>query len=168
MAEIKKFLDNVALGTLVDQNKAEDAKALKAAKDYSDGLAKNYDAAGSASTAEANAKTHAETKVNELANGQVKLNKEATKVVAPAKTFKRTAKVKKVVITLRNSKNKALANKRVILNVNKKNYVAKTNKKGQAAFNIKLTKKGNFRYTIKFAGDSQYKPVNRASKIRIK
>lgn len=45
---------------------AKDATALQAAKDYSDGLAGNYDAVGTA-----------ETKVNELANGQVKANKDA-------------------------------------------------------------------------------------------
>ena len=47
MAELKKYLDTTALGTLVDQIKAEDAKALQSAKDYADGLAKNYDAVGS-------------------------------------------------------------------------------------------------------------------------
>lgn len=76
-AEIKKYLDNVALGTLVDQIKAEDAKALKAAKDYADGLAKNYDAAGSAATAESNAKAYTDA----LANGAVKTNTEAIAVL---------------------------------------------------------------------------------------
>lgn len=73
MAEIKKYLDTTALGTLVDQIKAEDAKVLQGAKDYADGLAKNYDASGAATTAESNAKAY----TDELANGQVKTNKEA-------------------------------------------------------------------------------------------
>ena len=77
MAEIKKYLDTVALGTLVDEIKKADAATLASAKGYADGLAKNYDAAGSASTAESNAKAYADTKVNDLANGQVKTNKEA-------------------------------------------------------------------------------------------
>lgn len=72
MAEIKKYLDNTALEALVGQIKAEDAKVLQGAKDYADGLAKNYDAAGAAATAEANAKAY----TDELANGQVKTNKE--------------------------------------------------------------------------------------------
>ena len=71
MAEIKKYLDSVALGTLVDQIKAEDAKVLSGAKTYADGLAKNYDAAGAAATAESNAKAY----TDELANGQVATNK---------------------------------------------------------------------------------------------
>lgn len=73
MAEIKKYLDQVALGALVDQIKSEDAKVLSAAKSHADGLASNYDAAGAAATAESNAKAYTDA----LANGQVKTNKEA-------------------------------------------------------------------------------------------
>lgn len=50
MAEMKKYLDTIALGTLVDQIKAEDAKVLAAAKAHAEGLASNYDAAGAAAT----------------------------------------------------------------------------------------------------------------------
>lgn len=71
MADIKKYLDTTALGALVDQVKAEDAKVLAAAKAHAEGLGKNYDAAGSASTAEANAKAYTDA----LANGQVATNK---------------------------------------------------------------------------------------------
>lgn len=63
MAEIKKYLDNVALGTLVENIKAEDAKVLTAAKSHAEGLGVNYDAAGTAAT-----------KVQELANGAVATN----------------------------------------------------------------------------------------------
>ena len=75
MAEMKKYLDTTSLGTLVDQIKSEDAKTLAAAKDYTDKAP--FDTSGSAATAEANAKAHAETKVQELADGQVKTNTEA-------------------------------------------------------------------------------------------
>lgn len=72
MAEIKKYLDAAALGTLVDQIKSEDAKGLAAAKKYADELATNYDAAGSAASALTEAKGYTDA----LANGQVKTNKE--------------------------------------------------------------------------------------------
>lgn len=69
MAE-KKYIDLAGLTHYDEKIKAvidsKDAAALKSAKDYADGLAVNYDAAGTA-----------ETKVNELANGQVKTNTEA-------------------------------------------------------------------------------------------
>ena len=68
--EIKKFLGTAAVEQLIANTRAEiaagDSKTLGDAKAYADGLASNYDAAGVA-----------ETKVNELANGQVKTNKEA-------------------------------------------------------------------------------------------
>lgn len=69
MAE-KKYIDLAGLTHYDKKIKAvidsKDAAALKSAKDYADGLAVNYDAAGTA-----------ETKVNELASGQVKTNTEA-------------------------------------------------------------------------------------------
>lgn len=101
-------------------------------------------------------------------SAKVKLNKEKTKITAPTKTFKRTAKTKKVVITLKNSKGKAVAKKKITLTVNKKKYTVKTNKKGKATFKVKLTKKGTFKYTAKFAGDTQYKAVKKTGKIKIK
>lgn len=68
--EIKKYLDQDGLSLYDEKIKKvisdSDAEALQSAKDYADGLADNYDAAGVA-----------ETKVGELANGAVKANTEA-------------------------------------------------------------------------------------------
>lgn len=62
MAEtLKKYLDQTGLEQLVANIKAEDTKTLNSAKSYADGLAKNYDAAGSAATAESNAKAYADS-----------------------------------------------------------------------------------------------------------
>lgn len=73
MAE-KKYLDLTALnyydGKIKAHIEAKDAAALAVAKKYADDLAVNYDAAGTA-----------QTKVNELANGAVKLNTEAIAVL---------------------------------------------------------------------------------------
>ena len=85
MAE-KKYIDLTGLSHYDEKIKAvidsKDAVALKAAKDYADSLAGNYDAAGTA-----------ETKVNELANGQVKTNTAAiTKLNGDAKTEGSVAK----------------------------------------------------------------------------
>ena len=69
MAE-KKYIDLTGLTHYDEKIKAaidsKDAANLKSAKDYADSLAGNYDAAGTA-----------ETKVQELANGQVKANTDA-------------------------------------------------------------------------------------------
>lgn len=72
MAEVieKTYLDQAGVEHLVEKlgtrEDTKDAATLKSAKAYADGLATNYDPAGTA-----------QTKVDELANGQVKTNKEA-------------------------------------------------------------------------------------------
>ena len=67
MATERKYLSLEKLGLYDEKIKKVitdgDAATLKAAKDYADGLAENYDAAGSAASAEAAAKAHAEAKV---------------------------------------------------------------------------------------------------------
>lgn len=73
MAELIKYVGQEALSELVDQVKAEDAKVLAAAKDYTDKAP--FDAQGSAATAEANAKAHADAEIAKLAEGQVATNK---------------------------------------------------------------------------------------------
>lgn len=85
MAE-KKYIDLTGLTHYDEKIKAaidsKDAATLKSAKDYADSLAGNYDAAGTA-----------ETKVQELANGQVKTNAAAiTKLNGDAKTDGSVAK----------------------------------------------------------------------------
>ena len=98
----------------------------------------------------------------------LKVTKEATKLTTPAKTFQKSAKTKKVTITLKSASNKVLAKKKVTLTVNGKIYKATTNKNGQAIININLTKKGTYKYTVKFAGDKQYNTISKNNKIIIK
>ena len=85
MAE-KKYIDLTGLTHYDEKIKAaidsKDGATLKSAKDYADSLAGNYDAAGTA-----------ETKVQGLANGQVKTNTAAiTKLNGDAKTDGSVAK----------------------------------------------------------------------------
>ena len=97
---------------------------------------------------------------------KITINKEKTKIVAKKKTFKKSLKVKKYTITLKNSKNKAVKKVQVTIKIGKKTYKAKTNNKGKATFKIKkLTKKGKFTATIKFKGNQYYKAVSKKVKI---
>ena len=103
-----------------------------------------------------------------IASAKVVVNKKTTKLTAPKKTFKAKTKTKKVQVKLTAGKT-VLKNKKVTLKVKGKTYTAKTNKKGIATFKItKLTKKGTFKYNVKFAGDKAYKAVNKNGKITIK
>ena len=99
---------------------------------------------------------------------KVTVNKQATKAVFRAKTFKVKAKSKKVSFTLKDAKGKAIKGKKIIFKVNKKTYTAKTNAKGVATFKVKLTKKGKYTATAKFAGDTSYKALSKKAKITVK
>ena len=99
---------------------------------------------------------------------KITINKEKTKITAKAKTFKRTVKIKKYAITLKNSKNKAMKKAKVYLKVNGKTYTANTNSKGKAIFKItKLTKKGTYKATVQYKGNSYYYKVTKNIKIKI-
>jgi len=101
------------------------------------------------------------------ANAKVVVKNANPKMTAKSKTFKRTTKTKKYTIALKTNLNKALKSVKVTLKVKGKKYIAKTNKKGKATFKItKLTKKGNYKATIVYKGNSLYNKV--AKKVKIK
>ena len=101
-------------------------------------------------------------------NQKNEVTKKSTKLTAPKKTFKAKTKTKKIKIKLTTGKT-PIKNKKITLKVKGKTYIAITNKKGIATFKItKLTKKGTFKYTVKFAGDKSYKAVSKNGKIKIK
>jgi hypothetical protein len=94
------------------------------------------------------------------------VTKKSTALSIAKKTFKKKA-VKKLTATLKSS-GKAVKGKQITFKVNGKTYKAKTNAKGVATVKIKLTKKGTYKYTAKFAGDSTYKAVSKTNKIKVK
>lgn len=110
----------------------------------------------------------------DLAITQVIITKKKTAISATAKTFKAKTKIKTVSVTLKTVKNPVNGKtylkkgKKLTLTVNGKTYSAKTNAKGIAKFNIKLSKKGKYAAKIKFAGDSTYKTSGKTIKITIK
>ena len=99
----------------------------------------------------------------------VVVKKATPKMTAKAKTFKKSVKTKKYLITLKTNQNKVMKNTKVTLKVNKKTYTAKTNSKGQATFKItKLTKKGKYTATVKYAGNGYYNAKTVKPKITVK
>ena len=99
---------------------------------------------------------------------KVKVTKTKTKLAVPKKTYKKSAKVKKLTATLKDSTGKKIKGKKVTFIVNKKKYTAKTNKKGVATVKVKLSKKKTYKFTVKFAGDKYYKAVKKTAKVIIK
>lgn len=100
---------------------------------------------------------------------KVTVKKATPKIIAKAKTFKKSVKTKKYTITLKNNLNKVMKNTKVTIKVNKKTYTAKTNSKGVATFKItKLAKKGTFKSVITYKGNSYYNKVIKKVNIKVK
>ena len=100
---------------------------------------------------------------------KVVVSKAKPQIVAKAKTFKVKVKTKKYTVTLKNNKGKVLKKVKLTLKVGKKTYKATTNSKGKATFKItKLTKKGKYTATIKFAGSKYYNKLTKKVKITVK
>ena len=98
---------------------------------------------------------------------KITIKKEKTKITAKKKTFKKSLKVKKYTIKLKNSKGKAVKKAKVTLKIKGKKYNAKTNAKGKATFKIKkLTKKGKYTAKINFKTTAYY--LKAAKKVTIK
>ena len=97
------------------------------------------------------------------------VSKAKPKITAKAKTFKVKVKTKKYTVTLKNNKGKVMKKVKLTLKVGKKTYKATTNSKGKATFKItKLTKKGKYTATVKFAGSKYYKALSKKVKVTVK
>ncbi|MBQ6813156.1 MAG: hypothetical protein IJP12_00810, partial [Methanobrevibacter sp.] len=71
--------------------------------------------------------------------------------------------------TLKTDKNVVMKNVKVSITVGKKTYSAKTNSKGVVTLTLsKLSKKGKYTATVKFAGSAYYNAVSRKVKITVK
>ena len=93
--------------------------------------------------------------------------KKATKIKAANKKFKAKAKKKIVSVTLLSGKTK-VKSKVITIKIKGKTFKAKTNSKGIAKIKVKLSKKGKYTATVKFAGDNNYKESSKKIKITIK
>ena len=103
------------------------------------------------------------------ANVNVVVKKATPKLTAKAKKFKAKTKTKKYTITLKTNTGKALKKVKVTIKVKGKTYKATTNAKGKATFKIKkLTKKGKYSATVKFAGNKYFNKVTKKVKITVK
>ena len=99
---------------------------------------------------------------------KVTVKKAKPKLTAKKKTFKRSVKVKKYSIVLKNNVGKAIKKAKVTLKVKGKTYKATTNSKGKATFKIvKLNKKGTFKATVTYKGNKFFKKVSKKAKIKV-
>ena len=99
---------------------------------------------------------------------KITVSKQTAKLTAKKQTFKVKAKKKTVKATFKSAKGNAIKGKVIKFTVKGKTYSAKTNKNGVASANVKLTKKGTYKVTVKFAGDSTYNKVTKKITLKIK
>ena len=97
----------------------------------------------------------------------IKVNVQKTTAVFKKATLK-VKKAKKVKFTLKDASGKAIKGKKITIKVNGKTFSAKTNSKGVASIKVKVTKKGKFTATAKFAGDNTYKGITKKAKFSVK
>ncbi len=71
-------------------------------------------------------------------------------------------------VTLKDSNGKALANKKIVMSFDNKNYNKTTNDKGQASLTIKGTFGRAYPLSYKFAGDGKYGPSSGSLSLRVK
>ncbi|MBQ2665997.1 hypothetical protein [Methanobrevibacter sp.] len=100
---------------------------------------------------------------------KVVVKKATPKLTAKKKTFKKSKKVKKYTVTLKNNVGKVMKKAKLTMKVKGKTYKATTNSKGKATFKItKLTKKGTFKAKITYKGNKNYNRLIKTVKIKIK
>ena len=99
---------------------------------------------------------------------KVTVKKQTAKLTTAKKTYKAKAKTKKLTATFKSAKGKAIKGKKITFKVKGKTYTAKTNAKGVATVKVKLTKKGKYTFTAKFAGDNTYKAISKKAKLILK
>ena len=101
---------------------------------------------------------------------KVTVKKATPKLSAKKKTFKKSKKVKKYTVSLKNNVGKAMKNVKVTLKIKgKKAITVKTNSKGKATFKIKkLTKKGKYNASVNFKSNKYYTALTKKVKIIVK
>ena len=102
-------------------------------------------------------------------SAKVTVTKATPKITAKAKTFKKSVKIKKYAVTLKDNTGKVMKKVKLTLKIKGKTFKATTNTKGKATFKItKFTKKGTFKAVVTYKGNAYYNKVTKKVKIKIK
>ena len=99
---------------------------------------------------------------------KITVNTQTGSLTVPNKSYKASAKTKALTAVFKSAKGKLVQGKKVTFTVNGKSYTAKTNAKGVATVKVSLNKKGTYKFTAKFAGDSTYSAIKKTGKLTIK
>ncbi len=96
----------------------------------------------------------------------INVTKQAPKLTASAKTFKRTA-TKTLSATLKTAKGNALKGKSLVFIINGKLYNAKTNSKGVASVKVSITVRGTYTCTVNSVVDDTFTATSTKFTVKI-
>lgn len=96
----------------------------------------------------------------------VKTGSKKSKIKASNVKFKKNKK-KTFKLKLTSGAGKVLKNQKITVKVNGKASIIKTNKKGIAKISLKFKKAGKYKITMKFLGNSEFKPATKINKITV-
>lgn len=90
-------------------------------------------------------------------------------IIASNMKYFASEKTKKFYMILKNNLYQPMNGVKVTLKVNGKKFTAKTNSKGRATFKIKkLNKKGKYKATVSYSGNTFYNSLSKSAKITVK
>lgn len=148
--------------------KSEDSYKYNFTETTPDTNGTSTNATGNTTSGNGTSTNPGKTNTNTNKQTTTKVTKKVTKITASKKTFKAKTKTKKYTITLKAGKT-AVKKVKVTIKIGKKTYKATTNSKGKATFKItKLTKKGKFKATLSYKGNSYYYKLSKKVKITIR
>ncbi|OWT33614.1 hypothetical protein BGI41_01520 [Methanobrevibacter sp. 87.7] len=102
-----------------------------------------------------------------FAVAKITITKKTLKIVTTTKTYTQKTKSKYITATLKDKKNRVIANKQLKFTINGKTYTAKTNSKGIATIKVDLNTKKIYTYIVTYSGDNRYNKVTSTGKVKI-
>ena len=109
------------------------------------------------------AKYKAVSKTNKIT---VKYSSKTAKLTVPKVTIPPKT-TKYYTVTLKNSKDKAISKQKVIVKLNGKKYIKKTNSKGQVKIKVRFNKLKSYKVTASYKGSKTYKKTSGKGKITV-
>ena len=99
---------------------------------------------------------------------KITVNTQTGSLKVPNKAYRVNDKNKKLTATFLAASGKAVQGKNVKFIVNGKTYSATTDSKGVATVRVSLNKKGTYKFTVKYGGESTYSPISKTATLVIK
>ena len=99
---------------------------------------------------------------------KIVVNKQKGSLTVPNKSYSASASTKSLTATFKSASGKVVSGKKITFTVNGKSYSATTNANGVATVKVSLNKKGTYKFTAKFEGNTMYAAMTKTATLTIK